>query len=1180
MKNKNSLRTSIAIAILFTLFTNAFSQNLIVNKESKSGLDITLSIDNFSIKNVEHNGELMHEFVFSALTPINDKGKPELPCINRYIAIPQGANAKVKVNSCKKEVIENVNIVPSNGNFAASERYVKDYRKDQDIYSKDEFYPANIASLDKASTLRGLDAVGLCICPVQFNPVTRELIVYTEINLSVEFDGGRGTFGDDRLRSPYWDPIYQHNILNYSSLPKVDYEQRMQDWIKEDAEGAEYIILIPNNEDFRTHAQRLADYRKSHGIITKVYSLEEIGASNSDDIDEWFNNVYNNWEIAPVAACLLATHGQDLWNNIPASYLPHPTKDSCISDNAYADMNGDLLPDMVFSRLIAQSAEDAEALVNKQIEYEYLKPNMNPDYYKKPITCTGWDIQHWFQMCSESITGFFRTIGKEPQRINHVYNTYIDENYTIESPIDSIWSVGSNTNQIINFFGPNGLNYFPQYPIDAGNFGSGNAEQVYEAINKGSFYIHHRGHGSIGKWAGPWIDANELEHSLDNKDNLTFMISSNCYTGIFGGNYENIAPDVDKSITEEFMLPTKDKTIGAVGVIASTNVSFPFNNDIHFWGVMDYFDNSFMPMYGTDVEMNNNYVPAFANVAGKYFMSQLVFPNTYPESRETTYKIINAHGDAFLRLFTEVPQPLTVTHDTFINYKSGSVQVNAPEGSTIAIYSQGDDDVELLAAAVGQGSNQTINIPNHTTPNRKLMVSVTKPNHLRYVGEIDIIVNEGQFVIMEDFNLYENQQFLNFNQDTYIDFKLRNLGLDNANNGKLTLTCNSEKIHITNNNNTFNIIEGNTILDLNDAFHIKIDDGIENNSTLIFTLTIEHDDVCYSKKIYVDVKAPILEIISFEAISEGEDIYIESDEYIKCRYTFRNIGGCASNSVTAILKSNDNYLEILTDDIIIESIGANEEMTVEFDAYVKPEAGSQIISTITCEVVSGSYSASKDNVIYLGVIIEDFESGSISDMWNTNNKWIIIENTSSNCYGNYCIRTNSQYKCELIAECYIPYDGYLTFGYSTNMKDKERIVNFYVDDEHIKKIYANQNWNRYSHFVEEGNHTFRWSATANSIKLYIDHIVLLKEAYDNVNETAEISNTLKIYPNPANNFINIEIDEERNDDFLVSIYNSLGIKVRETRNENTISVEDLPSGMYFINVMSKNINQTKKFLKK
>jgi hypothetical protein len=650
------------------------------------------------------------------------------------------------------------------------------------------------------------------------------------------------------------------------------------------------------------------------------------------------------------------------------------------------------------------------------------------------------------------------------------------------------------------------------------------------------------------------------------------VISSNCYTGIFGEYEPEFGGDI--SITEEFMLPSKDKTMGAVGVLAGTNVSFPFNNDIYFWGVMDYFDNSFMPMYGTDVEMNNNYVPAFANVSGKYFMSQLVFPNTYPESRETTYKLIHAHGDAFLRLFTEVPQPLTVTHDTFINYKSGSVQVNAPEGSTIAIYSQGDDDVELLAAAVGQGTNQTINIPNHTTPDRKMMVSVTKQNHLRYVGEIEIVVNEGQYVIFEDFNLYEDQQFLNFNQDTYIDLKLKNLGPDNANNGKLTLTCDSDKIHISDNNNTFNTIEGNTIFDLNDAFHIKIDDGIENNTTLIFILTIEHDDVVHTKKFYVEVKAPVFEIVSVETIAEGDDTFIEPDEYIKCKFTIRNIGGCASNSVTAILKSNDNYLEILTDDIIIESIAANEEMTVEFDVHVKPEASSQFLSTINCEVVSGAYSASKDNNIYLGIIIDDFETDNLDDMWNPNDQWRIYDNVRY--LGNNCIGTKSSQSCILEVEYIAPYDGFFTFAYYGDL-----MTYFFIDDNVVENISPKNNWEIKSYFINAGSHKFKWLRNANSSHFYIDHVVFLKDAYDNIYEiNNENSMTFNVYPNPANDFINIEINNNYDSNFKISIYNSLGIKVIETSNENTINIEDLPSGMYFINVMTEKFSRTEKFMKR
>lgn len=93
--------------------------------------------------------------------------------------------------------------------------------------------------------------------------------------------------------------------------------------------------------------------------------------------------------------------------------------------------------------------------------------------------------------------------------------------------------------------------------------------------------------------------------------------------------------------------------------------------------------------------------------------------------------------------------------------------------------------------------------------------------------------------------------------------------------------------------------------------------------------------------------------------------------------------------------------------------------------------------------------------------------------------------------------------------------------------------------------------------------------------------MFLKDAYDNIYEiNNENSMTFNVYPNPANDFINIEINNNYDSNFNISIYNSLGIKVIETSNENTINIEDLPSGMYFINVMTENFSQTKKVMKR
>lgn len=244
MRNNSNLITMkkiylivcIIVTLLFSNNTNA--QQLKVLNQSKSSLSLELTIDNYNIKEIIDGDEVFHEIALSSIMIPNYKGKPNLPSVNRFVALPQGAKANVVVESYEKEILKNINIAPSEGIVSEYELTDEHFSKDRNIYSKDELYPNNIVSLTEQMNLRGIDAVGLSIAPVQFNPVSKELIVYKKIKFRVEFEGGNGMFGDDRLRSMYWDPILQHNILNYNNISEIDYAKRMERWISDDAEGA------------------------------------------------------------------------------------------------------------------------------------------------------------------------------------------------------------------------------------------------------------------------------------------------------------------------------------------------------------------------------------------------------------------------------------------------------------------------------------------------------------------------------------------------------------------------------------------------------------------------------------------------------------------------------------------------------------------------------------------------------------------------------------------------------------------------------------------------------------------------------------------------------------------------------------------------------------------------------
>ena len=252
---KLNFRNLLCLALLMLgIATNAQEvRNFSFKHEGKTGIqmieqtrgNVTLqyNLDAMSLTSFTYNGEEMQTIGIADISLPNEKGLPNVPSFSRTIAIPQGAQAVLHVVSYEQQVIDYVNVEPSLGVQAEAAEPDNEYTKDATVYAQNAYYPAEFASVSAPSQIRGVDVVNVCINPVRFNPVTKQAIVYHNIEMAVEFVGGNGQFGDNRLRSPYFDPILAQNIMNYSSLPVIDYEARMQQWLRDGEDGAEYIIV-------------------------------------------------------------------------------------------------------------------------------------------------------------------------------------------------------------------------------------------------------------------------------------------------------------------------------------------------------------------------------------------------------------------------------------------------------------------------------------------------------------------------------------------------------------------------------------------------------------------------------------------------------------------------------------------------------------------------------------------------------------------------------------------------------------------------------------------------------------------------------------------------------------------------------------------------------------------------
>lgn len=684
--------------------------NLVDSKSNHIRVDF--SVEQFSMVPVNVKGASMVSVEMPGVFLPGDEGAPNLPGQGRFIAIPTGATPVLRIVNSRVEVIQNVDIAPAPRIPLESEDTPLDYTKNSAIYSSNEFYPAEPVKLSEVSSVRGVDFVTLGITPFQYNPVTKELRVIRDLEVAIDLVGGNGEFGDAAFRNRYWDPMLSDMLLNYSSLPRIDYKSRYENSAnRKAADECEYIIITPDGPEFQAWADTIRKFRTEQGVITKVFTITEVGGNTTTAIQNFIKNAYNNWTLKPVACLLLGDHGSDGTKNLLA-----PIYDNyCVSDNLYADVNGDMMPDVVMSRITANNNDQLTVMITKFLNYERNPPTAEY-FYKHPITALGWQTERWFQICSEVVGGYFKHVqGKEPVRINKVY----------QGTPGSVWSTATNTNTVVNYFGPNGLGYIPQSPAELGGWDGGNATMINEAINAGSFLLQHRDHGEETGWGEPSYHNSNI-NSLTNTD-LTFIMSINCLTGKYNWGSE--------CFTEKFHRHTKNgQNAGALGLIGASEVSYSFVNDTYVWGVYDNWFTDFMPDYGSTPEPRG-ILPSFGNAAGKYFLKQSNWPyNT--TNKAVTYNLFHHHGESFSIIYSEVPQAMVVDHDTAVFAGATTFDVTATEGATVCVTVDG----EIMGVQTAGASALQFTFPAATV-GQKVVIVATMTNHYRYRKEITVTDN-------------------------------------------------------------------------------------------------------------------------------------------------------------------------------------------------------------------------------------------------------------------------------------------------------------------------------------------------------------------------------------------------------------------------------------------------------
>ncbi|MDD2205205.1 MAG: C25 family cysteine peptidase [Bacteroidales bacterium] len=906
MSKKFILQGLILVVLFFAGLLSNAQEFSYTDMRSANGITVNLSVPQFSMESLNYKGEEMQEISISAIILPNDAGLPNLPRVSRYIAIPQGATVRLSVKNVVTETVHDVNIAPALEIQAENEEPRMDYIKNEEVYKTNALYPSNPVEVSGITSVRGVDAVILGITPFQYNPVTKELVVYKNIELDLEFVGGNNHYGDDKYRSSWFDPILKNVFLNYQVLPEIDYSKRSRD-----GEGCEYLIVVPNDAAWLPYAEQIKDWRTKQGILTHIVSLADMGASSTAQIKAYLHNAYNNWDIPPVAVLLMADHGTNLNNYIPAESVSHSYSGSCITDNQYADVTGDKLPEMVFARMVASNTNELNILVSKVLEYES-NPCMEENYYHKPITALGWQTERWFQLCSEVVGGYYRSKGKDPVRINCIYS----------GTPGSSWSSATNTNTVVNYFGPNGRDYIPSNPSTLGGWTGGTPQQIVNVLNgDGSFIVQHRDHGLEDGWGEPAFRSSHVSQ-LTNVGKMTYVFSINCLTGKF-----NLS---SKCFAENFILRQYNgQNAGAVGILCPTEVSFSFVNDAYVWGVNDLFDPDFLPGFGPYAENSGNFLPAFGNVSGKYFLAQSSWPYNSGD-KEITFQMFTAHSDAFLRIYTEVPQEMAVEHQSEVMTALPLI-FTCTEGAMVALTLDG----EILAVVEATGEEQQIELPI-IEPGNEITIVATKQNYLRYESSVLVIAAEGPYMLVDDWTLDDenNNGSLEYFESATINLSLKNIGVAATSNLVATMTTEDEYITITNATANFGIVASDDIATISDAFEFQVAYDVPDNHVVEFYINMVDGTSSWSKDGSFSVAAPVVNFGSFGL--QGDLVPGATVDVV---VNFVNNGNATVYNPTAVITVNSNLATLITaNPISFDDFGSGESSSSSFTITVDENA--------------------------------------------------------------------------------------------------------------------------------------------------------------------------------------------------------------------------------------------------
>lgn len=1061
-----------------------FIQQHIFAQNNHKGIDVQVVSDKELIINVKPSGFQLKNVAEGNLvalenaTSLLQEGAPDIQKLAYSFIIPDNALMKVEVLAESFSEIQNVNLLPSKGNLSRTLNPADIPYKKGAIYQKNEFFPAKLAELQKPYILRDFRAQTVWVYPIQYNPATKTLRVYKNISLKISSEGLGG----------------ENVFTRHKPLKSIDREfgqiyqhqflnaESVLNYTPVSEEGEMLIIC---HDAFATEMQPFVEWKKQKGISVTMVNTS-VSGSTTTAVKNYITNFYNSHNLKYVL--LVGDNAQ----------IPTGAVGNNPSDNQYVYLAGnDAYPECFIGRFSAEQAVHVNTQVTRNLMYEKT-PNTALDYYHKGVVIgsdqgPGDDNQYDWQ---------------HEREIGQNLLTY---NYTDMPEL---------------FDGSQGGADAPGDP---------DATDVTAIVDAGVGIFNYTGHGGstslvTSNFSNPNVDL------LKNAGKYPFMWIVGCVTGEF----------MNTTCFAEKWARAKDNSNNTpTGSIA--NFMSTINQS---WDP---------PMQGQDAMNDILRESVSGNIkrtfGGLSFNGCMDMNDAYGAAGDEMTDTWTIFGDPSLMVWTNTPATMTVTHAPNALLGIASFVVNVSQNATLVCLTQNG---EILGTAVVNGGVATVNFPALTN-NSDITITVTGYNQYPYIATIPVLTPTtayvvSQSILVNDATTGNNNTLADYNETIKLTANIINVGPVTANNAVVTISSTSSYVNITDNIENAGNINGNATLTLTDAFELNVAANVPDleNINLSINITDANGGSWTTPATFV-ANAPKLQPLQFsiDDTQGNNNGIIDAGETVLLTIHNANNGHSQAQNAVGTLTCNVPDITIANANFAVGNLAVNATGDALFSVTAANNIIAGGIATFHYQIAAGAYNGQNDYTLKIAPKYVDFEPASQAIVtWQNagNQNWFATNSQpfqAQTCYQSGDITDNQT--SEMFFSWTVAQNDSLIFYRKVDCeKDWDYLV-FYIDGVEAKSWTGNEDWTRFAVEVSAGLHEFRWSYNKDNLysagadAAWVDYIILPASAVlSGLEDKNELENMFSLFPNPAQNTLNIQYEVVDNEEVGVELYNAAG----------------------------------------